>query len=200
MERPGFPAVVLGGSAGALEALQRIAADLPGDFPAAVFVVNHVPATSVSALPHLLTRSGALFATHAIDGAPIVPGRIIVAPPGHHLALEDGVMRVFRGPIENNHRPSIDVLFRSAAKTFSAASCGVLLSGTLGDGVAGLVAIHDAGGATLAQDPDDAQFADMPRRAIRSGIVDGVYAAGELVAAINRWVSQLGPLRAHPND
>lgn len=185
-----FPAIVLGGSAGALEPLQRIAADLPADFPGAIFVATHIPAASISALPHLLARSGLLFATHAIDRAPIAPGRIIVAPPDHHLMLEDGVMRVVRGPTENKHRPSIDVLFRSAAAAYSSSACGVLLSGTLDDGVAGLVAIHEAGGVALAQDPDDAQFPDMPRNAIRTGSVDGIYAAGDVVTAIRKWIAQ----------
>ena len=190
-----FPAVVVGGSAGALEALLKMAREFPGNFPAAVFVATHVPATRVSALPHLLARSGALFATHGIDGAPLAPGRIIVAPPNNHLILQDGVMRVTYGPTENNHRPSIDVLFRSAARTFGPQACGVLLSGALDDGVAGLIAIHDAGGATFAQDPEDAQFADMPRNAIETGIVDGAYPAHELVAAVCEWMSSLASAR-----
>ncbi|MBV8725190.1 MAG: chemotaxis protein CheB [Candidatus Eremiobacteraeota bacterium] len=186
----GFAAIVVGGSAGALEPLQRIAADLPSDFPAAIFVATHVPASSVSALPHLLARSGPLFATHAIDGAPVAPGRIIVAPPDHHLLVEDSVMRVFRGPMENNHRPSIDVLFRSAATTYMNSVCGVLLSGTLDDGVAGLLAIHEAGGKAIVQDPEDAQFPDMPRNAIRTGAVDGIYAADDIVAAMLQWLNE----------
>ncbi len=180
----------MGGSAGALEALLKIVAEFPADFPAAVFVVTHVPAERVSALPHLLARAGALFATHAIDGAPIAPAQIIVAPPNHHLVLQDGVMRVLHGPTENNHRPSIDVLFRSAASSFDSRACGVLLSGMLDDGSAGLVAIHRAGGATFVQDPDDAEFAAMPLNAIQTGAVDGVYTARHLVAAIRQWVAQ----------
>jgi two-component system, chemotaxis family, protein-glutamate methylesterase/glutaminase len=186
----GFPAVVIGGSAGAVEALRRLVANFPADLPAAVFVTTHVPAASVSALPHLLSRSGALFATHAIDGAPIALGRIVVAPPDHHLVLHDSVMRVLQGPAENNHRPSIDVLFRSAAATFGASACAVLLSGTLDDGVAGLVNVHDAGGATFVQDPDDAQFPDMPLNAMQTGAVDGVYPADVLAGAIREWISR----------
>jgi two-component system chemotaxis response regulator CheB len=197
-----FPAVVIGGSAGALDALRKIVADLPAGFPGAVFVATHVPAASVSALPHLLARSGALFASHAIDGAPIAPGRIIVAPPDHHLLLQDGVMRAVSGPRENKHRPSIDVLFRSAAANFGSLTCGVLLSGTLDDGVAGLVAIHEAGGAAFAQDPDDAQFSDMPLNAIETGVLDGVYPAGELVTAIRQWIARPAAARggAAPPD
>lgn len=193
MEKPaahGFPAVVVGGSAGALEALLTMTAAFPADFPAAVFVATHVRGARVSALPHLLARGGALFASHAIDGAPIAPARITVAPPNNHLILQDGVMRVQQCSAENKPRPSIDVLFRSAAATFGTRTCGVLLSGMLDDGVAGLMAIHEAGGATFVQDPDDAQFADMPRNAIATGIVDGVYPAEALVTAVRQWMSR----------
>jgi two-component system, chemotaxis family, protein-glutamate methylesterase/glutaminase len=188
-----FPAIVVGGSAGALEALLKMVPEFPADLPAAVFVATHTPPTSISALPHLLARAGTLFAAHAIDRAPIAPSRIIVAPPNHHLALQDSVMRVLDGPTENNHRPSIDVLFRSAASTFCSRACGVLLSGTLDDGVAGLVAIHAAGGAVFVQDPDDAQFADMPLNAIQTGVVDGVYPAKELVLAVRQWIANPVP-------
>jgi two-component system, chemotaxis family, protein-glutamate methylesterase/glutaminase len=192
----GFPAIVIGGSAGAIEALMKVVSDLPADFPGAVFVVTHVPATSISALPHLLSRAGALFATHAIDGAPIAPGRIIVAPPDHHLTLQNGVMRVLQGPTENNHRPSIDVLFRSAAIAFGPSACGVLLSGTLDDGSAGMVAIREAGGGAFVQDPDDAQFADMPLNALRTGAVEGAYPAHELVGAVQEWMQRPTPAMA----
>jgi two-component system, chemotaxis family, protein-glutamate methylesterase/glutaminase len=187
---PEFSAVVIGGSAGALDPLRRLVADIPPDFSAAIFVANHVPPDSVSALPHILTRSGALFATHAIDQAPVSPGRIIVAPPDHHLTLQDGVMRVDQGPLENNHRPSIDVLFRSAAISFKSAVCAILLSGTLDDGAAGIVAVHEAGGATFVQAPEEAQFPDMPLNAIATRAVDGVYPVKKLFDAVCRWLSQ----------
>ncbi len=167
-----------------------MAADFPPRFPAAIFVTTHVPAISVSALPHLIARSGPLFATHAIDGAPIAPGLIIVAPPGRHLIVQDGVMRVSAESMEHKNRPSIDVLFRSAATVFGAATCGILLSGTLDDGVAGLCAIRAAGGAAYAQDPEDATFPDMPLNAIRAGAVDGVYRSDHLVSAILAWLER----------
>jgi two-component system chemotaxis response regulator CheB len=161
-----FAIVVLGGSAGALPALTRIVGDLPGNLPAAVFVATHTPPDSVSAMPHILSRSGALFATHAIDGAPIAPGRVVVARPNYHLFVDRGVMRVVDWAKENGQRPAIDVLFRSAATAYGDRVCGVLLSGTLDDGVAGLRSIRNAGGTTIAQDPDEALFPDMPRNAI----------------------------------
>ncbi len=193
---PKFPAVCIGGSAGALDPLLKIAGAFPKEFPAAVFITTHVPPASVSALPHILNRAGALFATHAIDGAPIAPGRIFVAPPNHHLVLQTEVMRVLDGPAENNHRPSIDVLFRSASMSFGSGACGVLLSGTLDDGVAGLISIHEAGGATFVQDPDDAQYAGMPNSAIKAGAADGVFPPERLVEAIRQWMSR--PLSIAP--
>ncbi|MBV9333422.1 MAG: chemotaxis protein CheB [Candidatus Eremiobacteraeota bacterium] len=187
--RPRFPAVVIGGSAGALDPLRTFVSSIPSEFGAAIFVVNHVPPDSVSALPHVLSRSGVLFATHAIDGAPIAPGRIIVAPPDRHLIVEDGLMRVGDGPMENGHRPSIDVLFRSAARSFGAGVCAIVLSGTLDDGAAGIVAIHEAGGMTFVQDPDDAQFPDMPLNAIATGTVEGAYPAERLFEAVRKWLA-----------
>jgi two-component system, chemotaxis family, protein-glutamate methylesterase/glutaminase len=176
--------VVIGGSAGSLSPLQRIVGDLPADVPATVFVVTHVPPDSVSAMPHILTRSGFLFATHAIDRAPITPGRIIVAPPNRHLAIEDSLMRVVDWPRENGQRPSIDVLFRTAAAAAGENVCGVLLSGTLDDGVAGLQAIRRGGGVAIVQDPTDAMFPDMPRNAVESGAVDIMSPASEIGSVV----------------
>jgi len=189
-----FPIVVIGGSAGSLEPLERIARDLPADFAAAVFVTTHTPADTVSALPHLLGRRGPLFASHALDRAPIAPGRIVIAPPDRHLILSDGVMRVVDGPTENGSRPSIDVMFRSASEWGSHA-CGVLLSGTLDDGVAGLVSIRESGGATFVQSPDEAYFPEMPQNALNTGKVDRALTASEIVPAIESWIA--GP---HPRS
>jgi two-component system chemotaxis response regulator CheB len=183
-----FPIVVIGGSAGSLDPLGRIVRSFPTDFEAAVFVTTHTPADSVSALPHLLGRHGPLFASHALDRAPIAPGRIVIAPPDHHLVLSDGVMRVVNGPTENGSRPSIDVMFRSAAH-FGPRTCGVLLSGTLDDGVAGLVAIHEMGGTTMVQSPDEADFPEMPQNALNTGRIDAALPARDIVAAIESWIA-----------
>jgi two-component system chemotaxis response regulator CheB len=182
-----YAIVVIGGSAGALEPLQRVIGGLPETIPAALFVTTHVSPDAVSAVPHILARSGALFATHAIDGAPIAPGRIIVAPPGSHLYVERGVMRVTRGPKENGYRPSIDVLFRSAAESYGPSVCGVLLSGALDDGVAGMVRIRECGGFTIAQDPAEALFGDMPRNAVQADAVDAVSSAEDIATEIVRY-------------
>jgi two-component system chemotaxis response regulator CheB len=186
-----FAIVVIGGSAGALSGLTALVAELPADIPAAIFVVTHVPPDSVSAMPHILSRSGALFATHAIDGAPIASGRIIIAPPNFHLVLERGVMRVVDWAKENGQRPSIDVLFRSAATAYGDFVCGVLLSGTLDDGVNGLQSIRNAGGCTIAQDPAEALFADMPRNAIAAGAVETAVATEELGPTVVRAVKNI---------
>jgi two-component system, chemotaxis family, protein-glutamate methylesterase/glutaminase len=179
-----FAVVAVGGSAGSLGALQQLVCDLPEDLPAAVFVVTHITPDSVSAMPHILSRSGPLFATHAIDRAPVAPSRIFVAPPNHHLTLEGNIMRVVLTAKENGQRPSIDVLFRSAAASYGPLACGVLLSGTLDDGVEGLRAIRAAGGATLVQDPSDALFGDMPRNAIHANAVDCVIPAKQLAQTV----------------
>jgi two-component system chemotaxis response regulator CheB len=175
-----FAVIVIGGSAGAFEPLKRIVSGLPDGLPAAIFVTTHTSPDSISAVPHILARSGALFATHGLDRAPISPGRIIVAPPDFHLALEDGIMRVTKGPKENGSRPSIDVLFRSAAEQYGPAVCGVLLSGTLDDGVAGLRAIRDNAGLAIVQDPEEALFGDMPYNALRAKAVDVVHPSDEI--------------------
>jgi two-component system chemotaxis response regulator CheB len=186
-----YAIVVIGGSAGALSGLKRLVSDLPPDIPAAIFVVTHVPADSVSAMPHILSRSGPLFASHAIDGAPVSARRIIVAPPNYHLVLERGVMRVVDWARENNQRPAIDVLFRSAATAYGDLVCGVLLSGTLDDGVAGLRAIRNGGGCTIVQDPADALFSDMPRNAIAAGAVEETATTEDLGAAVTSAVANI---------
>ena len=186
-----YAVIVIGGSAGAFEPLKRIISGLPNSLPAAVFVATHTSPGSISAVPHILARSGALFATHALDRAPISPGRIIVAPPDFHLALEDGVMRVSKGPKENGSRPSIDVLFRSAAEQYGPAVCGVLLSGTLDDGVAGLRAIRDNDGLAIIQDPEEALFGDMPYNALRAKAVDVVRASSEIADDIMSFAQRV---------
>lgn len=169
---PGRDIVVIGGSAGGIEALQRLTASLPADLPAAVFVVLHTHPTSPGYLPQILARSGPLPAAHAEDGEPIAPGRIYVAPPDHHLLLEDGQTRLTKGPKENRSRPAVDPLFRSAAYFHGPRVIGVVLSGMLDDGTAGLWTIRDRGGRAVVQAPEDAQFPSMPESALRHVQVD----------------------------
>ena len=137
--------VVIGASSGGVEALTKIVAALPADFAAAVFVVLHLGEDARSQLPAILNRTGPLPAAHAVDGEPIRRSRIYVAPPGFQTAVHGGRLSVKRGPRENLHRPSVDVLFRTAAHYFGARATGVVLSGALDDGEAGLLAVKKVG-------------------------------------------------------
>jgi two-component system chemotaxis response regulator CheB len=158
--------VVIGASAGGVEAFSRLVADLPADLPAAVFVVLHVSPTARSHLPEILSRRGALPARHAVDGDAVEPGRILIAPPDRHLVLAEGHVNVVRGPRQNSCRPSIDVLFRSAAASYGTRVVGVVMSGYLDDGASGLRELSEAGGIAIVQDPADAISPEMPENAI----------------------------------
>jgi two-component system chemotaxis response regulator CheB len=178
--------IVFGGSSGAIEALIEIVRRLPREIPAALFVGVHVSPKGESVLPNILSRAGTLLASHAVDGTPIRAGHIYVAPPDFHLLLKSGLMRLSRGPRENNHRPAIDPLFRSAAASYGANVIGVLLSGNLDDGTAGLLAIKQRGGMAVVQDPNDAQFPDMPRGALSAIKIDYALPAKEIGPLLSR--------------
>ena len=162
----------IGASSGGIEALTDLVANLPGDLPASLFVVIHIPAESKSVLPAILSRAGPLRATHATDNEAILPGRIYVGPPDYHLLLRKGHMRLVRGPKENNHRPAIDPLFRTAARAYANRAVGIVLSGARDDGAAGLIAIKNVGGIAIVQDPSEAIFPDMPRNALKAAVPD----------------------------
>ena len=145
---------------------------LPKDLSAAVFIVLHLPPYPPSHLPEILSRAGQLPAIHPTKGEHILPGRIYTAPADHHLIVDDGRVTLSRGPQENGYRPSIDTLFRTAARTHGQKVVGVLLSGMLSDGVLGLEAIHSVQGVTIVQDPQEAMYPNMPRNALRGGRID----------------------------
>ena len=182
--------VVIGGSAGAVETLTDLVGGLVPGFPAAIFVVIHFPSQSVSVLPRILSRRGGLPAKHAADGEPVVPGHIYVAPPGFHLLVDRGRMRVVRGPKENGHRPAVDPLFRTAARAYGPDTIGVILSGNLDDGAAGLRRIKDAGGIAVVQDPATAMYPGMPQNAIAYATVDHVVTVADMPSLLSRLVAQ----------
>lgn len=176
--------VVVGASAGGVEAISRLVKGLPGDLPAAVLVCLHVSSGSPSALPQILRRAGALPAEHAHDGAPVEHGHIYVAPPNQHLLLDGDRMTLSTGARENGHRPAVDPLFRSAARSMGPRVIGVILSGMLDDGAAGLWAVKSRGGLAVVQSPDDAAYAAMPANAIAATAVDRVLPVAEIAEFI----------------
>jgi two-component system chemotaxis response regulator CheB len=168
----GHNIITIGVSADGLEARITIVGNLPSEFPAAVFIVRHIGAGGPRVLADILSRSGPLRAVYPEDRDPIQLGRIYVAPPDHHMSIEDGCVRITHGPKENRHRPSVDVLFRSAALAYGANVVGVVLSGNLNDGTAGLLAIKKCGGVAVVQDPTEASYPAMPKSAMERVRVD----------------------------
>lgn len=182
--------IVIGTSAGGVEVLMQLVRGLPAGLPASLFIVCHVSANSRSVLPEILSRSGPLLAVHARDGDPIYPSQIYVAPPDHHLVLEERHVRVLRGPRENGHRPAIDPLFRSAAQVFGPRVIGVVLTGALHDGAFGLLEVRSAGGIGVVQDPSDARVAALPLNATEVAGADHVAPASELASLLVNLVRQ----------
>ncbi len=186
------PIVVIGASMGGVDAIRALTAALPTGFAAAVFVVLHVGAHK-SELAWLLDQQGPLRACHPKDGDPIHAGRIYVAPPDHHLLVEPGHMRLTRGPRENWARPAVDPLFRSAARAYGAGVIGVVLTGGLNDGTAGLFEVKRHGGATVVQHPDDAAAPGMPRSALQHVAVDHCLPLREIPALLAALVGKRQP-------
>ncbi|MDQ2783555.1 MAG: chemotaxis protein CheB [Chloroflexota bacterium] len=183
---PGHDRIVIGASAGGVEALMAVVWGLPRDLPAALFVVLHVPPDGESMLPRILSHAGPLPAIHPQDGDPIEEGRIYVAPPDYHLLIERDHVRVIRGPRENRYRPAVDPLFRSAARAYGPRVVAVVLSGMLDDGAAGMTAVHARGGISVVQDPSDALFPGMPTSAMRYGDPDYSVPATEIGPLLDR--------------
>ncbi len=164
---PNHDIIVIGASAGGVDALQQLISFLPSDCSASIFIVLHVPQQSSNLLPGILQRKTRLPVQSPEDMANIEPGHVYVAAPNHHLLIEEDHVRSVRGPPENRHRPAIDPLFRSAAWAYGPRVVGVVLTGTLDDGAGGLWAVKTCGGVTIVQDPAEAAFPDMPANAMR---------------------------------
>lgn len=190
--------VVIGASAGGQNVLKRLLRRLPADFPAAILIVVHI-GSHPSILPKILAASCSLRTSHAHDGEPIVPGSVLIAPPGHHLLVVDGKVRLSKGAKENFARPAIDPLFRSAAVYHREKVIGVVLSGMMDDGTIGLQAIKAYGGIALVQDPDDAEEPSMPQSALQHVEIDASLPAERLADRMNELVrTPVRPVNALP--
>jgi two-component system chemotaxis response regulator CheB len=185
--------ITIGASAGGVETLRGLVSLLPAELPAALFVVLHIPQNVPSLLPALLQRAGSLPARHPADNTPIENGWIYVAPPNRHMLLEPGRVRIIHGPKENRHRPAVDPLFRSAAWAYRSRVVGVVLSGNLDDGTAGLSAIKACGGTAVVQDPAEALFSDMPVNALRNVAVDHQLTIKQIARLLTDLANRLPP-------
>ena len=190
--------IVVGASSGGVNALTSLAQRLPGNFPSALVVVLHI-GSHRSILPAILTRSGPLPAAHARHDEPIERGRIYVAPPDHHVLLVNGRLQLNRGAKEHHSRPAIDPLFRSAALAYGPGAIGVVLTGRLDDGTAGLQAIKGCGGTAVVQDPDDAEAPDMPASARRFVEIDHCVALAALPELLVT-LTKRAPAAAHQRE
>jgi two-component system chemotaxis response regulator CheB len=182
--------IVIGASAGGIEALRILVSGLPKNFAGSLFIVVHMPASSPGFLASILERAGPLPATCVTGRQPVEAGRIYVPSPDHHLLLERGSVCVSRGPKENRFRPAVDPLFRSAAQAYGPRVIGIVLTGGLDDGTAGLVAVKQLGGTAIVQDPDDALCPSMPRSAMQQVEVDHCVPIDEMAALLVRLSSE----------
>ncbi|MDZ4832432.1 MAG: chemotaxis protein CheB [Candidatus Melainabacteria bacterium] len=172
--------IVIGASAGGVESVSQVVHDLPGDFECPICITIHTTPDNAGRLPGILSRRGHLPAKFATDGEHLRKGNIYVAPPDQHLTVEGTQLRLSRGPKENRTRPAINPLFRSAARSFDGHIIGVILSGALDDGTAGMTEIKAVGGTAIVQDPHDAIFSGMPESAIHAVPIDHILKLSEI--------------------
>ena len=196
----GHDIVVIGASSGGVEALSRVVRRLPANLDAAVFVVLHMSPSRSSALASILARETVLPTVQAADGEPIRHGHIYVCAPDRHLIVRPGHVALTCGPTENRVRPSIDVLFRSAAVAYPGRTIGVVLTGNLDDGAAGLAAIKRCGGIAVVQDPSEAFARSMPQAALDAVAVDHVAFLDEMGSLIGRLVAEPPAPVAAPSE
>ena len=193
--------ITIGASAGGVEALRQLVAGLPADLPASVFVAVHTAREAKEALAEILSRSGPMPAEMATDHQEMQRGTIYVAPPDYHLMIDRRFMYLTHGPRENLVRPAIDPLFRSAAVVHGSHVIGVVLSGNLDDGTAGLLAIKRCGGIAVVQDPRDALYSDMPTSALQTVDVDTCAALSDLPSLLTHMAhNPPGPPTSVPPD
>lgn len=193
--------IVIGSFAGGVDALCRLCASLPADLPAAVFIAQHLSPSARSVLPQLIDRAGPLPALSPVDGQAFEPGHIYVAPPDRHMLVRPDRILIRRGPHENRTRPAINALFRSAALAFGGRVTGVVLTGLLDDGTDGLIAIKAAGGLSIVQDPDEAEWPSMPRNALKRDHVDRIVPLAEMGALLAEVAREpAGPSVPLPED
>jgi len=190
-------AIVVGGSAGALDALSTILPALPGDFPIPIAVVMHVSPDGATLLAPVLASRCALAVKEAEDKEPIAPGTVYLAPANYHLLIEnDRWFSLSVDELVHYSRPAIDVLFESAADAYGPALLGILLTGANHDGARGMAAIHKAGGATIVQSPATAQAPTMPEAALRLFRPDLVLPLAE----IGPYLARVGTRRPAPAE
>jgi two-component system, chemotaxis family, protein-glutamate methylesterase/glutaminase len=194
----GHDVIVIGASAGGVQALTRLIGNLSPTINAAIFIVLHVPADKPSSLPKILQRVSDFPCSHAVEGETIQHGKIYIAPPDFHLLVKMGHVHVVRGPQENRFRPAIDALFRSAALAYGPAVLGVLLTGALDDGTVGAQDIKSRGGLTIVQDPEEAEFPFMPRNASKYVEVDHCVKLSEMAALLLRLSNEPARERDYP--
>ena len=185
--------VVIGASAGGVEALKALVKDLPKDFQGSIFIVLHIPSYSETRLPWILSKAGNIEAVLPDDGEEVEPGKIYVAPNDHHMLVQEGKIVVKRGPKENRFRPAIDALFRSAAYVYGSRVIGVILSGVLDDGASGIWTIKQHGGIAIVQKPEDAEQPQLPKNVLQYVDPDYTIAASDMGPLIAGLVKEPAP-------
>ena len=192
--------IVIGASAGGFEAFKQVISGLPADFAAPIFIVWHMSPDVKGILPHVLNRQNTIPATQAVNDEIIRQRHIYVAPPDYHLLIERDRIRITHGPKENRFRPAVDPLFRSAAYHYGNRVIGIVLSGALGDGTAGLWTVKDFGGTTIVQDPREAEVPSMPESALRQVQIDHCVSISELPQLLVNLCSQPLPPKKDAMD
>lgn len=175
-----FDVVALGASAGGLNAISRVLGGLSKDFPGSVVVVQHLSPAHKSWMSSLLGRNSPLKVKQAEDGDVLRPGTVYTGPPDKHLLVQSGRIQLTDTVQIHFSRPSIDLLFESVARAYGSRCIGVVLSGSGKDGATGILAIKDAGGTTIAQKPETAEFRNMPEAAIDTGCIDFILPLDEI--------------------